>query len=321
MRTSRRSVPCRCTPLIFLAACASQMPGLRHQQRVSTHVGAFLLEFSDADSTAAAQLSRALENAGASIGRWGELRSPVKLEVLPSHELLEEAVNRQGYGRLRAWARYDEILLQSPRTWGPVAPTQAEVTELLTHELTHCMMYQQSSDRLSWSEKEFPLWFREGMASYTAGQGYRWPRLEELARFLQSHPNQDPIGRPEGLYKTESDMVYSAAHHAFTYLVQQHGEAGVRTILHAMRSGPKFSEAFAQVIGMRPDDFAGQFKRYVEGRASVSAPPCALPPPGFPESAADPCPPSLAEAQFPATGSRARRWRLARCRSPLHKTR
>src|SRR5215472_13209913 len=270
MRTSRRSVPCRCTPLIFLAACASQMPGLRHQQRVSTHVGAFLLEFSDADSTAAAQLSRALENAGASIGRWGELRSPVKLEVLPSHELLEEAVNRQGYGWLRAWARYDEILLQSPRTWGPVGPTQAEVTELLTHELTHCMMYQQSSDRLSWSEKEFPLWFREGMASYTAGQGYRWPNVEQLARFLETHPKDDPIAHADALYKEQSDIVYSAAHHAFVYLVQCYGEAGVRDILHAMRPGPSFSAAFLKVANVRADDFIEEFRRYLLRRGFQS---------------------------------------------------
>ena len=261
MCTSRRSLR-RWTPLLFLAACATQMPTLQHQQRVSTRVGDFVLEFSDADSTVVAPVSRALEEAGPSIGRWGELRSPVKLEVLPTHEQLEEAVDRQGYDWLRAWARYDEVFFQSPRTWGLVGPSQAEVTELLTHELTHCMMYQQSADRLSWSGKEFPLWFREGMASYTAGQGYRWPRLEELARFLESHPNQDPLGRPEDLYTTESDMVYSAAHHAFTYLVQQHGEQAVSAILHAMLPGPKFSEAFAQIIGVRPDDFAAQFKRY-----------------------------------------------------------
>jgi len=83
-----------------------------------------------------------------------------------------------------------------------------------------------------------------------------------LARFLESHPNQDPLGRLEDLYKTESDMVYSAAHHAFTYLVQQHGEQAVRAILRAMLPGPKFSEAFAQIIGVRPDDFVAQFKRY-----------------------------------------------------------
>ena len=64
------------------------------------------------------------------------------------------------------------------------------------------------------------------------------------------------------LVRRHIDMVYSAAHHAFTYLVQQHGEQAVRAILHAMLPGPKFSEAFAQIIGVRPDDFAAQFKRY-----------------------------------------------------------
>ena len=257
---------CAKTAILLPIACTSQMPALQHRQGLATVLGDFVLEFSEADSSVVDRLSRGVEGAAPSIRRWGELRSPVKLEVLPTHELLEEAVNRQGYDWLKAWARYDEVFLQSPRTWGLIGPKQSEVTELLTHELTHCMMYQQSSERLSWSDKGFPLWFREGMASYTAGQGYRWPRLEDLARFLDGHPREDPIQRPEELYRTESDIVYSAAHHAFSYLVQRQGESGVRAILHAMLPGPKFSEAFEQVTGTRVEQFTAEFKQYVAGR-------------------------------------------------------
>jgi hypothetical protein len=255
----------------LVAGCAAHLPQLPRRELIATRVGRFVVEYSDPDASVLPRIAQAVEAAGPAIGRWGELSSPVKIELLPSHELLEKAVDRQGYDWLRAWARYDEVFIQSPRSWGYIAPTQSEVSELLTHELTHCMMYQQSADRQHWSEKGFPLWFREGMASYTTGQGYRWPTLEELARFLETHPKEDPIRDPEPLYQSESDIVYSAAHHAFAYLVQLHGEPGVRQILHAMRPGPNFGEAFRQVTGIRTEDFTAQFKQYVEQRHFRSA--------------------------------------------------
>ena len=241
---------------LIAAACAAQLPQLQRRDGLSTSLGTFVIEYSDLDSSALTAIAPAVESAAPPIGRWGKLRSPVKIEVLASHELLEQAVNRPGYDWLRAWARYDEVFIQSPRSWGFIGPRQGEINELLTHELTHCTMYQQSSDRPNWSEKEFPLWFREGMASYTAGQGYRWPNVDELARFLETHPKEDPIAHADALYKEQSDIVYSAAHHAFVYLVQRYGEAGVRDILHAMRRGPSFPEAFLQVARQHAVDEA-----------------------------------------------------------------
>ena len=255
---------------LIAGGCAAQLPQLQRRDGLSTSLGTFAIEYSDPDSSALAAIAQAVESAAPPIGRWGKLRSSVKIEVLPSHELLEQAVNRPGYDWLRAWARYDEVFIQSPRSWGFIGPTQGEINELLTHELAHCMMYQQSSDPLNWSEKEFPLWFREGMASYTAGQGYRWPNVEQLARFLETHPKDDPIARADALYKEQSDIVYSAAHHAFVYLVRRYGEAGVRDILHAMRPGPSFSEAFLKVANVRADDFIEEFRRYLLRRGFQS---------------------------------------------------
>src|SRR6185295_2154512 len=54
-------------------------------------------------------------------------------------------------------------------------PVPADVDELMLHELTHCVMYQRSASAADWSRKRIPLWFREGMASVTASQSYRWP--------------------------------------------------------------------------------------------------------------------------------------------------
>jgi hypothetical protein len=257
-----------CLAFLLCLGCAAQPPELGRRSSVAISAGSFIVDYSDTDSGTLGHLSQGIEAAAPAISRWGRLRSPVRIELMPTHERLERAVNRTGYDWLRAWARYDEVFLQSPRTWGSIGPSQSELNELLTHELTHCMMYQLSSDRLSWPEKEFPLWFREGMASYTANQGYRWPDLADLAGFFDGHQREDPVRHPESLYKSESDIVYSAAHHSFAFMVRAYGEAGVRQLLAAMREGPGFPEAFAKTTGATVDEFTAEFRRYVQSRRS-----------------------------------------------------
>jgi hypothetical protein len=256
---------------LLACGCAAHTSELRRRTQRATEVGVFIVEYSDRDADALPRLERAVQASGPPLSRWGTFREPITLHVLSNHEQLEKAVHREGYDWLRAWARYDEVFVQSPRTWGSIGPTQKELNELLLHELSHCMMYQISADRLSWSSREFPLWFREGMASFTAEQGYRWPTLDELARFLDDHPDADLLDHPQDLYRTESDIVYSAAHHAFAYLVSRTGEAKVREILLAMRPGLTFPKAFAKVVGISAEQFAADFKRYLRQRAFKSA--------------------------------------------------
>ena len=79
-------------------------------------------------------------------GRWGHLRRPVTLVVLPSHRALERAAGRPGYSWLRAWAFEEEILLQSPRSWPWYS--RGRVRGLLAHELTHVVHYQTAGLRV-----------------------------------------------------------------------------------------------------------------------------------------------------------------------------
>jgi hypothetical protein len=105
------------------------------------------------------------------------------------------------------------------------------------------------------------------MASYTANQGYRWPALEDLARFLEDHPDDDPVSRPEPLYQRQSDIVYGAAHHAFTFLIRRYGEEPIRGILRAMRQEDlDFPAAFERAVGISADAFVQDFDRYVRLR-------------------------------------------------------
>lgn len=262
----------------LLAACAAprresvpaQTPTQDTTERagVGTASGARIdLEFQERDTDAASQVRLAVERALPRLARWGSFDDTVTIVIHPNHAALERAANRSGYDFLRAWARYEQIELQSPRTWTLLGASQSQVDELLLHELTHSLMYQVASDRLGWTRKRIPLWFREGMASYTADQGYRVPSLEDLARFWRETPAADPLTQADTLYQGKSDIVYGAAHHAFTFLVRRYGEPTVRGVLHAMSRGPDFTEAFAQAIGLPPDDFLQDFRRYVRWRA------------------------------------------------------
>ena len=169
-----------------LAACAPHVPDEAPALSDTIVVGesTVRLEYQARDAAAARRVAEALVKALPCAERWGQLRVPVTVVLHPSHAALEEAVHRDGFAWLRAWARFDTIDLQSPRTWNLIfPPTLAEIEELLAHELTHCVMYQRAGTASSWPYKGIPLWFREGMASVTAGQGYKRGGPEPLWAF------------------------------------------------------------------------------------------------------------------------------------------
>lgn len=253
--------------LLALAGCRTLRPQeLERAARDETPVGTFLLEYAPVDEPVVPRVRAALEKAGARLARWGALREPVTVRILPSHAQLEDEAGREGYGWLRAWARYDELLVQSPRTWTLFGATQAQLEEALLHELTHCLMYQLAANRVTWRDKEIPRWFNEGMASWSADQGYRRQSLEDLSRWLARHPAREALYPSRARYRDDSERVYAAAHHAFGFLVRRYGEDAVRALLADMRRGSTFPQAFEFVVGLTPDAFAEDFARYVRLR-------------------------------------------------------
>jgi hypothetical protein len=233
---------------------------------VETPVGSFRLEAPASEGDGAQKVGQAVRNAGPKLSRWGTLREPVIVRVHPNHKSLERAARRSGYAWLRAWARYDVVDVQSPRTWGLFGANQNQVDELLLHELTHSLMYQLASDRPNWRRTGIPVWFREGMASYTSDQGYRWPTLEQLTRYLGDNPGQELLAFPAEMFQEESAVVYGAAHHAFSFLVKRYGEASVRALLKEMGRGATFPAAFEHAVGLPLASFERDFSRYVRWR-------------------------------------------------------
>ncbi|MBJ6765753.1 hypothetical protein JGU66_33785 [Myxococcaceae bacterium JPH2] len=249
----------------LMSACAAA-PLRAHPAPNDTLVlpaGQFRLAFPPRETEAAGMVRLAVEHALPRLARWGPFDAPVTLVIHPDHGSLEDAANRRGYDFLRAWARYEQIEIQSPRTWTLFGANQAQVDEVLLHELTHSLMFQRVGDERTWMRKDIPLWFREGMAYATAEQGYRALSLEDLARYLHEHPTVDPVAEGDRIYRDENAVVYGGAYHAFTFLVRRYGEDAVRDMLRRMRQGAQFPEAFAQAVGIPADAFLRDFHRYV----------------------------------------------------------
>lgn len=269
----------RFLPLLFLTTGCLSLSGLSKRSTVDSDVGRVDVATRPGWDRDEKMARGAIRQALKGLRQWGTLEQPVTFYVVPTHLHLEWAIGRFGYPWLRAWARYDEVYFQAPSSWGGKGAGDAELNELVLHELTHCVMYQRAGGPSDWASKEIPIWFREGMATWTANQGYKFPSLEELARFYEKHPGLDPINDPEPLYKDQNHAVYTASHHAFTFFVRRYGKPTVHKILDGMKAGRTFPEAFRLATGITAEAFGRELKLYVvwRGFKGVGTPKPTLP--------------------------------------------
>ena len=268
-----------------LSACVPRFgtPADMRSQELAVGAARFRVQYWRGDDREARRVIRILETAVPRVQRWGDLQQPVTITIYPSHEALEAAVDRPGYGWLKAWARYQTIDIQSPRTWSVFGGGDRKLAELVTHELTHCAMYQEAGDDLNWMYKEIPIWFSEGIASVSGGGGHRHGGPESLVEYYREKmPGSggglpgpvwspratvviagDPIIDPAPIYQDQSDLVYAAAFHAAKFLIDRYGEQKVHRILELMGTGMRFPAAFKEAIGISDAEFASDFRRYV----------------------------------------------------------
>ena len=250
---------------------------------LQTDAGTVRVDFVEWNEETSDLLRSAVPEAAKALSRWGGLREPVRITVVNSHWELEEMVGRPLPG-LSAWAKRTQVVLWDPRWW-PLPPIvqqdpalaarirRTQVTGLLKHELTHSLMFQRAGPPKWDPQDRIPFWFREGMATVTAGEGAQWPPPESLSQWLVKHPEAELLRNAQTLARTNPAIAYGAAYHAFDFLAHRYGDATVLRILDLMRVHGGFPEAFREALGISVDSFETDFRRYLGWRGFMPVPP------------------------------------------------
>ncbi|HET8734702.1 MAG TPA: hypothetical protein VFM45_13130 [Anaeromyxobacteraceae bacterium] len=244
--------------LLLLASggCIRAIPA----PRLGDDPAAVAVRFEDpADAGVARQVQNVLPAALSAASRWGTLREPVTITVHPTHAALEAAARQPGLEWLRAWARRDGVELQSPRTWSAGTLSDAELAQLLAHELTHCAMYQ-SFGIDSGVARTVPIWFREGLATVAAGE-----RFGPAAA-----SGEGTLAVVNASYRTDAVRAYATADSAFRCLLARHGEAAIRAVLAHLRAGEPFPAAFRAATGVSLQAFEEEYARSAGGTGGES---------------------------------------------------
>ena len=255
-------------------ACAHPPANSRFATVVAgTHV--FHVEARPEDAESASLVAATLPRAAAAAARWGVFSSEVVITIHPTHQALASAVRRDDDAWFVAWARRASIDLQAPRSWNA---TEDEVRQLLAHELTHCIMYQSLASRRGARTRTIPVWFREGMASTTAGQEHKRVPNEAIWRYYRDRaagPSMpaasDPLRGAEVTVASDPDFVYATAHEAFRFLLERYGAVRVREVIAGVRDGRDFPDAFATTLGVAVEDFERDFRRFAVAQISSPA--------------------------------------------------
>ncbi len=255
MKDSRNNLLLICLALCVAfvsSACATS--GLRLDGRIyyrnPAHEADVEILYNHVDSEEAEMVSLAVRDALPKVVQWGDFKEKLTIRIHPTHGDLEERIHRHGYPWLRGWARYDTIDLQSPRTWGGDR-LEMRVRKMMTHEMTHVVMYQNGGRRHNWHRKDFPLWFREGMASVTAEQAdQRGPREDIRRYYLRGAQDGDPLSDGDRMVKKQPKIVYLVAHWVFVDLLEEFGRDKIIRIINDVGEGQRFAAAWRAILGV-----------------------------------------------------------------------
>jgi hypothetical protein len=202
--------------------------------------------------------------------RWDTPREDIVITIHPRQRDLEMVAGRSGVSWLRAWARYDTLDVTSPREW-KLQDWKPQFDKLLIHELTHVFMYQTIAQRDSWKQKNIPMWWTEGLASYSAGQSAQRATWADLDKFYSPDVPQgvadigDPLLEGEKLIGKHKDIVYGVAHRAVEFLIMRAGEGTIVETHRLVGEGLSFAEAFEKASGLRLERFYALVRDYARG--------------------------------------------------------
>jgi hypothetical protein len=195
--------------------------------------------------------------------RWGTILRPVVVKVAPTHHDLVRAVGRPDHTWLRAWATANELIVQSPATW---AKSDVALDELVLHELSHCLLFQNSSLEDDAEMRQIPFWFREGLATVIAEQGPHFPSLEDLSAWLRGAQGSDVFRDAEERSRHDFRNVYGLSFHAMRFLFRRYRDDAVVRTMELLKAGMHFNDAFRDAVGMTPRQFESDFLNFVRFR-------------------------------------------------------
>jgi hypothetical protein len=229
--------------LLVFALVAQSAPGAESAAfaQVVSEGATVVVRGNEQDDATREQVVRVLPAAVAAASRFGALPADVVLTLHATHAGLEAATGRDGTPWMRAWARPGRVDLQSPRTWSHGRASDRALVQILTHELTHCVLFRAAGGG---EARAIPHWFTEGMASTAAGE---------------RHDLADPsaIAGPGPGVRARPEVVYGTADRAFRELVRAAGDGAIRRILAALSQGRTFHAAFHDAVGTSLESFEG----------------------------------------------------------------
>jgi len=200
-------------------------------------------------------------------------KGPILIEVFTQHD--DFAVRTLGLPGLvgALGACFGRVIgMDSPSAPG-VDPFSWQAT--LWHEMAHVFTLQLSDYRV-------PRWLTEGISvSEEHRRQPAWGRelTLEYARAMALGKTFGVKGLPDAFKHPESlALAYFEASLVVEYLVDQHGDEGLRTLLKAYGEGATDSEAFARAFGTSIDQADASFKAFVTARYGALAQAMKTPP-------------------------------------------
>jgi hypothetical protein len=148
---------------------------------------------------------------------------------------------------LRAWSTWSSVHLLIL----PDDPPSRRSTWLprLTHELSHCALFQHFGTPDRARKAALPFFLLEGSASVIAGQDSTRLALPRVAAALEGE--KDPLPTLHTWAGRNHHVAYGAAHHALKTLVNTRGPMAIRTWLDALKErGTNYAEALSTAHGL-----------------------------------------------------------------------
>ena len=156
-----------------------------------------------------------------------------------------------------AFPRQGKILLRID------SKTQFTHNDVFKHEVSHIVLAR------AVKHAHLPHWFIEGVAVHQAGERLRerWSKASTatLTDSLMPLSHYDATFPRDG---TRADLAYAESTAFVGYLLKRYGWRGIRTVVHRVRAGETFHDAFNAIYGATVVQVEAHWRTALEGDAS-----------------------------------------------------